>query len=175
MKQTITCAGCGRADVREKAGGLCSRCYTLNHRGICQLCKGPGAQYWVEHESCDLPILVCRACRQEIALGIRDCKPPHVPQPKPAPTVRPFLEDGGTYLITTDNWFYAPNGDQYRGVWGRCQLVRAEDLLGRKPERSADWGVLVEDELFVAGCQIHYVRKTDQRPDVSHILSLGAA
>ena len=46
-------------------------------------------------------------------------------------------------LITTDGWFYAQNGQQYKGVWGKAKVCKAEDLLGFRPVRSTNWFLLV--------------------------------
>jgi hypothetical protein len=29
----------------------------------------------------------------------------------------------GKYLITTDSWFYAPDGKQYKAVWGEVSIL----------------------------------------------------
>lgn len=70
-------------------------------------------------------------------------------------------------IITTDNWFLAPDGHQYKHVWGTARVVNAETVLGRKPERSADWFVVVGEgfgAVMIAGCQIHYVVQCDIAP-----------
>ena len=69
---------------------------------------------------------------------------------------------GDTYLITTDNWFYAPDGQTYRSVFGTVHaVVDSEAVLGiRTNARSTNWYVAIGD-MVVAGCQIHYaVRST---------------
>ena len=33
----------------------------------------------------------------------------------------------GKYLITTDGWFFAPDGRQYKSVWGEVEIL--EDLI----------------------------------------------
>ena len=45
------------------------------------------------------------------------------------------------YLITVDNWFYAPNGQNYKAVWGELiGCYNAKDILGIKVNhRSTDW------------------------------------
>jgi len=71
----------------------------------------------------------------------------------------------GKYLITTDNWFTAPDGKQYKAVWGETKIV--EDIfLGVKTNRnSSNWFAFVGDEtnhVIIAGCQIHYAVKCDK-------------
>jgi len=89
----------------------------------------------------------------------------------------------GKYLITTDNWFYAPNGLKYRSVWGDVKIVE-DSLLGIKTNRnSSNWYAYVGNEekgMIVAGCQIHYAVKCDKAPntdivkDISYDASSGA-
>ena len=67
------------------------------------------------------------------------------------------LEIGQTALLTLDHWFYAPDGRQYRAVFGRVNAVRsAEETLGIKTNaKSTNWYVEIGC-MTVAGCQIHY-------------------
>jgi len=67
-------------------------------------------------------------------------------------------------LITTNDWFYAPNGQQYKAVWGKVKICKSENLLGVKPHNYANWFVIVDDVVLIAGCQIHYVLLCDQKP-----------
>lgn len=79
----------------------------------------------------------------------------------------------GKYLITTDNYFFAPDGKQYRAVWGECRTVSAEQALGFNPNRnSANWFIRVgseESHVIVAGCQIHYAVKLDSCPNLEEV------
>jgi hypothetical protein len=74
----------------------------------------------------------------------------------------------GKYLITTDNWFYAPDGKQYRGVWGNVEIV-SDAILGIKTNvRSSNWFAKVGSEdnhVIIAGCQIHYAVKCENEPN----------
>jgi len=74
----------------------------------------------------------------------------------------------GKYLITTDNWFYAPDGRKYRAVWGDVTIVD-DSLLGIKTNRnSSNWFAHVgsdEKGMFVAGCQIHYAVRSEECPN----------
>lgn len=67
---------------------------------------------------------------------------------------------GSTILITCDNWFFAPDGQSYRAVWGTVKAVRADnEVLGLKTNaRSTNWYVEIGN-MVVAGCQIHYAIK----------------
>lgn len=74
----------------------------------------------------------------------------------------------GKYLITTDNWFFAPDGRQYKSVWGEVEIL--EDLiLGVKTNRnSSNWYAKIgtdENHIIVAGCQIHYALKSNEKPN----------
>ena len=40
----------------------------------------------------------------------------------------------GKYLITTDNWFYAPDGKEYRAAWGDVEIVE-DSFLGLKTKQ----------------------------------------
>ncbi|QFQ87340.1 hypothetical protein F8A10_07830 [Paracoccus kondratievae] len=73
-----------------------------------------------------------------------------------------MIMPGQKYLITTDNWFFAPDGENYRAVWGTVNaVVDAETALGIKTNRnSTNWYVSIGD-MIVAGCQIHYAMRAD--------------
>ena len=75
----------------------------------------------------------------------------------------------GKYLITTDAWFYAPDGKQYKAAWGDVQIVE-DTFLGLKTNRnSTNWFAKVGSEqkhIVIAGCQIHYAVKCEQKPNI---------
>jgi len=75
----------------------------------------------------------------------------------------------GKYLITTDAWFYGADGKQYKSVWGEVEIV-SDAILGIKTNvRSSNWFAKVGTEnnhVIIAGCQIHYAVKTDEKPNV---------
>lgn len=81
------------------------------------------------------------------------------------------LEKGKKYLITTDDWFFAPDGMNYKAVWGTVHGVKnTEDVLGIKTNaRSTNWYVTIGN-MVVAGCQIHYLIKSEKCnfSDVEH-------
>jgi len=82
----------------------------------------------------------------------------------------------GKYLITTDNWFYAPDGLKYRSVWGDVKILE-DTLLGVKTNRnSSNWYAFVGSEekgMIVAGCQIHYAVKCDKAPNTDNVKELA--
>lgn len=75
----------------------------------------------------------------------------------------------GKYLITTDAWFYAPDGKQYKSVWGNIEIVDDKSALNISTNaRSTNWYAKVgsdEKHIIVAGCQIHYAVKCDDKPN----------
>ena len=72
------------------------------------------------------------------------------------------IQVGQKAIVTVDNWFFAPDGRQYRAVFGTVKAVRtAEDTLGVRPNgRSTNWYVEVGN-VTIAGCQVHYVVRSD--------------
>jgi hypothetical protein len=78
----------------------------------------------------------------------------------------------GKYLITTDNWFYAPNGKQYKSVWGEVQVLE-DSVLGVKTNRNAsNWYAKVgieNNHVIIAGCQIHYAVKCENKPNTGDV------
>lgn len=83
-----------------------------------------------------------------------------------------MVENGKRYLVTTDSWFLAPDGESYRSAWGICQLEKMEDVFGFTPSRpSTNWYLKVGSEdkyIIIAGCQIHYVIRSENRPVSEH-------
>lgn len=64
---------------------------------------------------------------------------------------------GTKILVTTNAWFIAPNGQQYRAVFGTVKgIFNDEEVLGVKTnDRSTNWYLEIGD-MVIAGCQIHY-------------------
>lgn len=64
---------------------------------------------------------------------------------------------GQRYLITTDNWFIASDGQTYRAAFGTVHgVVDSQEALGvRTNAKSTNWYVVIGD-MVIAGCQIHY-------------------
>lgn len=67
------------------------------------------------------------------------------------------MKTGEKYLLTTNDWFFAPDGECYRAVHGTVRgIIDSEDALGIKANRnSSNWYVVIGD-MIVAECQIHY-------------------
>lgn len=69
---------------------------------------------------------------------------------------------GEKYLITTNDWFFGTNGEQYKAVFGTVKSINSDDeTLGIKTNRgSTNWYVEIGN-MLIAGCQIFYAIKTD--------------
>ena len=83
----------------------------------------------------------------------------------------------GKYLITTDHWFLAPDGRTYNGVWGNIEILE-DGILGVKTNRmSTNWFAQVGGngrEIIIAGCQIHYAVKCEEKPYIGDVEDWGA-
>lgn len=84
-----------------------------------------------------------------------------------------LMQIGQKYLISTDNWFFGPDGENYKAVFGTVhQVVDSEVALGMKTNRnSTNWYVAIGDAI-IAGCQIHYAMRADnynERPVIAEI------
>lgn len=76
-----------------------------------------------------------------------------------------MIEKGKKYLITTNDWFYTPEGESCKAVWGTCEIIRTEDAFGFTPARpSTNWFLKVGN-MIVAGCQIHYAIQCEKAPE----------
>lgn len=73
------------------------------------------------------------------------------------------MKIGDRVLITTQNWFYAPDGRQYRAAVGIVkEIASSEKTLGVETNKnSTNWYVRIGN-MLIAGCQIFYVIKTDE-------------
>jgi len=67
------------------------------------------------------------------------------------------------YLITTDAYFFAPDGNQYIAVWGTIKGVySSKQTLGIETNaKSTNWYIVIGN-MIIAGCQIHYAIKCDK-------------
>lgn len=73
----------------------------------------------------------------------------------------------GKYLITTDAWFYAPDGKKYKAVWGEVEIVEDKFLGVVTNRNSSNWFAKVgveNNHVVVAGCQIHYAVRCERKP-----------
>lgn len=70
---------------------------------------------------------------------------------------------GQKVLVTTNNYFFAPNGRQYKALFGTLRSICDDkDSLGISTNRnSTNWYVEVGN-MIIAGCQVFYMCKTDK-------------
>lgn len=73
---------------------------------------------------------------------------------------------GRTYLVTTDEWFFAPDGETYKAVFGTVTGIESDKAaLGVQTNRhSTNWYLSIGN-MMIAGCQIHYCIQTDWASD----------
>lgn len=64
---------------------------------------------------------------------------------------------GKKVLLTTNGWFLAPNGLQYKGVHGTLKAINtSENTLGFTPSRTHTNWYLEVGNMTISGCQILY-------------------
>lgn len=74
-----------------------------------------------------------------------------------------MLKVGDKVLVTTDCWFHAPDGLPYKAVFGTVKGVfDSKQTLGIDTNRNATNWYAEVGSMIIAGCQIHYVIKTDK-------------
>jgi hypothetical protein len=82
------------------------------------------------------------------------------------------IKDGQKYVVNTDNWFVAPDGQIYKAAWGTCYLKSIKEVFGFEPSRpSTNWYLEIGGEgkeVIVAGCQIHYATRCENHPHDVH-------
>lgn len=67
------------------------------------------------------------------------------------------MKIGDMALVTTNGWFYAPDGRTYRAVFGKIKAIHSsEEQLGvKRGPRDVSWYMEIGD-MVIAGCQILY-------------------
>ena len=70
---------------------------------------------------------------------------------------------GKKVLITTDNYFYAPDGESYKAAHGTLIAILSDkETLGIPTNaKSTNWYVQLGN-LLIGGCQIHYAILCDE-------------
>lgn len=78
-------------------------------------------------------------------------------------------------LCTTQNWFVAPDGKQYRAIWGKLNAIHeAGKELGFIPNRShANWFYEI-GKTIIMGCQILYLLRCDEKPNTEIVKDSSA-
>ncbi len=81
-----------------------------------------------------------------------------------------MVTNGQYYLVTTNDWFAAPDGELYTSAWGKCQLFEMKDVFGFIPLRpSTNWYLKIgdgENSIIIAGCHIHYAVQCSVKPNL---------
>lgn len=81
-----------------------------------------------------------------------------------------FFEQGKKYLVTTDDWFFGPDGNSYKACFGTFKEIMGDDCIGIKTNRgSSNWYAVVGCQV-IAGCQIHNVIRCDDYSKMAPIL-----
>lgn len=84
----------------------------------------------------------------------------------------PLIVAGMLGAVTYDDWFFAPDGDQYRTAFGPITIHKAKSLFGFEPKNSANWYVQIgygEKAILLAGCRIHAAMLTLALPKGKHV------
>jgi hypothetical protein len=80
-----------------------------------------------------------------------------------------MIKEGKKYLVTTDNWFIAPDGNQYRSAWGICYIKTLFEEFNFTPLRpSTNWFLEVGangKKITIGGFQIHFVIECENMPE----------
>ncbi len=73
---------------------------------------------------------------------------------------------GKNVLVTTSNWFIAPDGSDYKACYGELKAINeAGQSLGFIPNRAhANWFIEVGN-MVIMGCQVMYVTLADEKPN----------
>lgn len=89
-------------------------------------------------------------------------------QRSPMPDFNYMPAVGSKVVVTVDNWFYGPDGREYRAVFGTVRGIHSDhETLGIKTNaRSTNWYLNIGGTV-IAGCQIHYVCLADKAPEAS--------
>lgn len=70
---------------------------------------------------------------------------------------------GRNVLVTCSEWFFAPDGQNYKAVFGKLKNVhKDENVMGFPVNRShANWFMEIGG-MCIAGCQVKYIIQTDE-------------
>ena len=75
--------------------------------------------------------------------------------------------------MSTENYFFAPDGIQYKAAWGEVEIIGDESLGLKTNSRSTNWYAKVgskEKHVIIAGCQIHYSVHCNEKPNTDPVL-----
>lgn len=73
---------------------------------------------------------------------------------------------GKKVLVTTSEWFVAPNGRTYKAAWGTLHAINeAKESVGFAINRAhANWFIEIGN-MVIAGCQVMYLMEQEQKPN----------
>ena len=54
----------------------------------------------------------------------------------------------GKYLINTDNWFVAPDGNQYKAVWGNIEILQDDNNTAQGSVKANRGGTVLDSFLL---------------------------
>lgn len=77
---------------------------------------------------------------------------------------------GKKVLCTCQSWFVAPDGKQYKALWGELKAIHeAGKTMGFIPNRAhANWFYEIGG-MVIMGCQILFLVKCDDRPNTEKV------
>lgn len=83
---------------------------------------------------------------------------------------------GKNVLVTTQNWFVADDGLEYKALWGKLKAIHTtQDTLGFTPSRqNTNWFVEIGG-MVIAGCQVLYLNACDHKPNNSKAMGWSAS
>lgn len=77
----------------------------------------------------------------------------------------------GKHIVTADEWFIGPDGEEYKGAYGEVEIINAKDVFGFTPMRSANWYAKIgtpDDYVIIAGCKVHFSALANNPPLQTH-------
>jgi hypothetical protein len=82
---------------------------------------------------------------------------------------------GKNVLCTTQSWFVAPDGKQYRAIWGKLKAIHeAGKTLGFIPNRAhANWFYEI-GETIIMGCEVLFVILSEEKPNTEKVTELSS-
>ncbi len=77
---------------------------------------------------------------------------------------------GKKVLVTTSDWFLAPDGLKYQGAWGTLNSINeAKESVGFAINRAhANWFIEIGN-MVIAGCQVLYLISCEDKPETGTV------
>jgi hypothetical protein len=87
-----------------------------------------------------------------------------------------LFDESKKFVVTTSEWFIAPDGKHYKAVWGKVKVFKDDETLGIKTNHnSANWYAIIgegDQAVIVAGCQIKYACVSMNKPKLERYTEL---